>query len=47
MDLGVSQRIDGTDSEQAGIREVIAKMNVYWIEEVLSKRQYESVRTDW
>lgn len=45
--LGVEQRIDGTDSEQKSIKEVLKLMNLYWNEEVLSNQEYTSVRTTW
>jgi hypothetical protein len=44
---GVTQRIDGTDAEQNAIREVLAQMDTYFFEEVLSKPEYEGIRTKW
>jgi len=45
--LGMDQRIDGTESEQKAIKEVLKLMNLYWQEEVLSNRDYERVRASW
>jgi len=45
--LGVDQRIDGTESEKNAIKDVIRLMNAYWYEEVLSNHDYEGVRTGW
>ena len=45
--LGMDQRIDGTESEQKAIKEVLKLMNLYWHEEVLSNRDYERVRASW
>lgn len=45
--MGLEQRIDGTDTEKIAIRNVIDSMNRYWFEEVLSKSTYEKVRKTW
>lgn len=42
--MGIEQRIDGTEMEQKAIRDVIDMMNQYWFEEVLSKPMYQAVR---
>lgn len=47
IDLGLEQRVDGTEAEQAGIRTVLRLMNLYWFEEVLSNIDYEDVRSSW
>lgn len=44
---GVAQRIDGTEAEQNAIREVLAQMDRYYLEEVLSKPVYAGIRTKW
>jgi len=44
MDLGVEQRITGSETEQLRIRNVLRKMYTYFEEEVLSKSEYEHVR---
>ena len=44
---GVDQRIDGTDTEQNSIKEVLKLMNAYWNEEVLSNLAFASVRSSW
>lgn len=45
--MGIEQRIDGTEIEKKEIRNVIDSMNRYWFEEVLSKPTYERVRKTW
>ena len=47
MHLGVPQRIDGTESEQNSIKEVLRLMNLYWYEEVLSNYEYDNIRNAW
>lgn len=47
INLGVEQRIDGTESEQNSIKDVIRHMNLYWFEEVLSNYEYDNVRKFW
>lgn len=47
INLGVAQRIDGTESEQNSIKAVLRLMNLYWYEEVLSNHEYESIRASW
>lgn len=42
---GVVQRIDGTEAEKTAIRDVIALMDRYFLDELLSKPDYESIRT--
>ena len=44
MNLGVEQRITGSESEQLKIRNVLRKMYTYFEEEVLSRSEYEHVR---
>lgn len=45
--LGVPQRIDGSEVEKAGIREVISLMKDYFYTEVLAKEAYRDVRHKW
>ena len=47
MDLGVEQRITGSENEQLRIRNVLRKMYTYFEEEVLSRSEYEHVRGRW
>ena len=47
MDLGVEQRITGSETEQLKIRNVLRKMYTYFEEEVLSRSEYEHVRRRW
>ena len=44
IDIGVEQRITGSDTEQTNIRMMIKKMYVYLEEEVYSRSEYEIVR---
>jgi hypothetical protein len=44
IDLGVEQRITGSDTEQTNIRTMIKKMHIYMEEEVYSRSEYEIVR---
>lgn len=44
MDLGVEQRIAGSDTEQSNIRTILKKMHVYLEEEIYSRSEYEIVR---
>ena len=45
--LGVAQRIDGSETEKEGIREVIALMKEYFFNEVLAKPAYKDIRNKW
>ena len=47
MNLGVEQRITGSETEQLRIRNVLRKMYTYFEEEVLSRSEYEHVRGRW
>jgi hypothetical protein len=47
VDLGVAQRIDGTEEEKRQIREVIERTSEYFLNEVLVMPEYEHVRTSW
>lgn len=44
MNLGVEQRITGSETEQLRIRNVLRKMYTYFEEEVLSRSEYEHIR---
>jgi len=44
MDLGVEQRITGSETEQLRIRNVLRKMYNYFDDEVLTRSEYEHVR---
>ena len=46
-DLGVTQRIDGSDKEKQAIVEVLALMKDYFWNEVLVMPAYESIRDKW
>jgi hypothetical protein len=45
--LGLDQRIDGTESEKQAIRDVLVRMDEYYIHEVLAHPEYASVRNRW
>lgn len=45
--LGLAQRIDGTESEKKAIMDVLVKMDDYFINEVLAHPEYASVRNRW
>ena len=44
---GVTQRIDGSDSEKKAIKEVLRRMDDYFMNEVLVMPAYETVRYRW
>ncbi|CAJ1937230.1 unnamed protein product [Cylindrotheca closterium] len=44
IDVGVTQRIDGSEIEKAAIREVLARMDSYFFNEVLAMPEYEYAR---
>lgn len=45
--LGLAQRIDGNESEKKAIVEVLARMDDYFLNEVLAQPEYENVRSRW
>ena len=47
VDLGVEQRVAGSDVEQSRTRNVLRKMAAYFEDEVLSRSEYEHVRGRW
>ena len=47
IDLGVEQRIAGSDAEKERIHNVLRRMHKYFEEEILSLSQYEHVRGRW
>lgn len=47
INVGVTQRIDGTESEQKAIRDVLKQMDHYLFHEVLALPQYAFARTQW
>jgi len=44
VDIGVQQRVDGSDQEKESIREIIRMMNEYFGNEVLVMPMYKDVR---
>jgi hypothetical protein len=44
---GVTQRIDGSDSEKKAISEILERMDDYFLNEVLAIPEYEDVRYKW
>ena len=47
FDVGVAQRVDGTDAEKEAVGEVLKRMDKYFYEEVLAMPEYEHVRFQW
>ena len=47
IDVGITQRVDGSESEKKAIREVLRRMDEYFFNEVLSMPNYENVRPHW
>lgn len=47
IDVGVTQRIDGSESEKQAIKDVLKKMDEYFFKEVLAMPEYEFVRPRW
>jgi hypothetical protein len=45
INVGVTQRIDGSETEKAAIREVLERMDEYFVKEVLSLPEYVYSRT--
>jgi hypothetical protein len=45
--LGLDQRIDGTESEKQAIRDVLVRMDEYYINEVLAHPEYATTRNRW
>ncbi|EEC48898.1 predicted protein [Phaeodactylum tricornutum CCAP 1055/1] len=43
---GVPQRIDGTDAEQAAIKDVLDRMDKYFFDEIFSNPEYKEVRSE-
>ena len=47
MNLGVTQRLSGSESEIAKVKEVLEEMMKYFDKEVLNRSEYEHVRENW
>ena len=47
MPRGVAQRVDGSEAERIAVREVLKRMDDYFINEVMSNGDYEHVRSRW
>ncbi len=47
IDMGVTQRVDGTEEEKRQIREVLTRTTDYFVEEVLAMPEYEYIRDLW
>jgi hypothetical protein len=45
INIGVTQRIDGSETEKAAIREILERMDEYFVKEVLSLPEYGYART--
>ena len=44
IDVGVTQRVDGSESEKKAIKDVLKRMDNYFFDEVLAMPEYEDVR---
>ena len=47
INVGVTQRIDGSDAEKQAIRDVLKHMDHYFFNEVLALPEYEYARSRW
>jgi hypothetical protein len=47
MGRGVVQRIDGSDAEKTAVKEILKKMDDYFVHEVFSKPEHEIARGRW
>lgn len=47
INVGVTQRIDGSDSEKKAVRDVLKHMDNYFFHEVLALPEYEYARSRW
>ena len=47
INVGVTQRIDGSDSEKQAVRDVLKHMDNYFFHEVLALPEYEHARSRW
>ena len=45
--MGVVQRVDGTEAEQEAIQDIIARMIDYFYGEVMTRPVYEGIRDKW
>ena len=47
INVGVTQRIDGSDSEKQAVRDVLKHMDNYFFHEVLALPEYGYARSRW
>ena len=47
INVGITQRIDGSDSEKQAVREVLKHMDNYFFHEVLALPEYDYARSRW
>jgi hypothetical protein len=47
VDVGVTQRVDGSESEKQAIKDVLNQMDRYFFQEVLALPQYHYARSKW
>ena len=47
INVGVTQRIDGSDAEKQAVRDVLKHMDNYFFHEVLALPEYEFSRSRW
>lgn len=47
INVGVTQRIDGSDAEKQAVRDVLKHMDNYFFHEVLALPEYDYARSRW
>ena len=47
INVGVTQRIDGSDAEKQAVRDVLKHMDHYFFHEVLALPEYDYARSRW
>jgi hypothetical protein len=47
MSKGVNQIVDGSVAERQAVKDILVRMDDYLTYEVMSKKEYESVRSSW
>jgi hypothetical protein len=47
INVGVTQRVDGSETEKQAIRQVLKNMDNYFFNEVLALPEYEYARSRW
>ena len=47
INVGVTQRIDGSDAEKQAVRDILKHMDDYFFHEVLALPEYDYARSRW